>query len=181
MENGRSGIEARLIVLDNSGAGAYATIPGRCWPGWLTGWLVAENALFLSLSLSLIFSFSFSVSSLATPQTSSTFAPSSLSFVATLFSRTSALHPFRHSATLIPRYIMHFYISFTLSTCRFIFRNDATLSRFSLSPLPHFIPFAFSVGLAWPLACTGAMSHSLRLCPCRVSCAAILNGIISMS
>lgn len=48
-ENGRSGIEARLIVLDNSGASADATIPGRCWPG-LADWLAGSRGCSLSLS-----------------------------------------------------------------------------------------------------------------------------------
>jgi len=124
MENGRSGIEARLIVLDNSGAGAYATIPGRCWPG-LADWLAGSRecslplslslslslSLFLSLSLSLshTFSFSFSISSLATPQTSSTFAPSFLSFVAQPFPLgISAFCPFRDFDSSLYYAFLHF-------------------------------------------------------------------------
>lgn len=51
-ENGWSGIEARLIVLDNSDASADATIPGRCWPG-LADWLAGGSRGYISLSPSL--------------------------------------------------------------------------------------------------------------------------------
>lgn len=64
-ENGWSGIEARLIVLDNSDASADATIPGRCWPG-LADWLAGDSRGYISLSpspclLFLPFSLSFSL------------------------------------------------------------------------------------------------------------------------
>jgi len=158
MENGRSGIEARLIVLDNSGAGAYATIPGRCWPG-LADWLAGSRecslplSLSLSLSLSLFLSLSLSLTlshslSPYPPLPPRRHHPPSLRR-SSLSSRNpflSAFLRFVRSATLIPRYIMHFYILFTLSTCRFIFGKDAT--RFSVSSLTVHTPFAFSVGLA---------------------------------
>lgn len=126
-ENGRSGIEARLIVLDNSDASADATIPGRCWPG-LADWLAGSRG-YSSLSLSLLsspalLSLSFPFSLLSSP----------FLYLLSLF---LSLAPFLHPLLLPRRYHPSSSCQPSLSSC-----NPFLTSRVSASLPRSFVTMA---------------------------------------
>lgn len=150
-ENGRSGIEARLIVLDNSDASADATIPGRCWPG-LADWLAGSRG-YISLSLPL--------SLLSSPPLSLSLPPSALLSSPLSLSLSFFLAPFLSLPLPPRRYHPSSFCRPSLSSCNpFLSSRVSTSSpRPSVTVAPLVVPFVFTLSLCLS---TGSFLEMMR-------------------